>query len=262
MKVYGLQFETAWEDKETNFRRTGKLLKELCPGRDSLVVLPEMFSTGFSRNVRGMAESETGPTAEFVRKLAKAHGVYLVAPFMVEGRSGLGSNEAWFITPEGEVCLRYSKMHPFRFAGEHLDFQAGQTLGLCTWEGVETHVSICYDLRFPEMYRQAVFQGAIFHIVPANWPAARSAHWEALLRARAIENQAYVLGVNRVGSDPNVSYAGGSLLINPRGEILDRGTDQEGWIRGEIDVNMVQGYRKEFPALEDMRRDFKPPASS
>ena len=114
-------------------------------------------------------------------------------------------------------------------------------------------VAICYDLRFPELFRKGVRAGVDFFIIPANWPAPRAPHWRLLLQARAVENQAYVLGVNRVGQDPKVGYSGGSLLVDPKGEILSEGGETEDVLVGTLDYSLLAEYRKTFPALEDMR---------
>jgi len=150
-------------------------------------------------------------------------------------------------------------MHPFSLGGEGVHFAAGNDPMLFDWNGVKVCPLICYDLRFPEVFRTAAVRGAEVFAVIANWPRARQHHWEILLKARAVENQAYVIGVNRVGRDPNLRYEGGSLVVDPRGKVIADGKTCEGVIRAEINRVELQEYRRRFPALQDMNRAFVHP---
>src|SRR5204863_3694256 len=130
----------------------------------------------------------------------------------------------------------FAKLHPFSPAGEHEHFTPGQDIVLFDWHAVKVAPLVCYDLRFPEIFRRAMLRGAQMLIVIANWPASRSEHWKTLLRARAIENQAYIVGVNRIGEDPNASYTGSSQIIDPAGVVLADAHDQRCVITAEIDL--------------------------
>lgn len=253
MKVFALQMDLAWQDPEENFRKATALLAQKPIPEESLVVLPEMFANGFSQEVETVAEAAEGATYQFLREEAQKHRLFLLGGRAVREEGGKGANEALLFDPSGELLLQYRKMRPFRFVGEHKRFVAGEQFTVAKVGPFILGVAICYDLRFPEIFRQGVRQGVDFFIVPACWPAARARHWHVLLQARAIENQAYVLGVNRVGSDPHVDYSGGSLLVDPQGQILFSGTDKEEVLSGELDHDKLTAYRKSFPALEDMR---------
>ncbi len=157
--------------------------------------------------------------------------------------------------PDGALVSRYAKLHPFSFGGETNHYQAGDEIELIDMGEFRVAPFVCYDLRFPEAFRRAVRAGAEVLVVIANWPAAREAHWLALLAARAIENQAYVVGLNRVGSDPHLSYSGKSLILGPRGETLVGGGTGEQLLVAEIEKAPLEEYRCQFPALVDMRDD-------
>lgn len=253
MRVHAWQPATVWHDREANYAALRMALEERQPAPQDLVVLPEMFATGFSFKLEAVTEPEHGPTESFLREMARSYQIHLLGGWAGRTAEGQGQNLASLISPSGEVALRYTKVHPFRFVGEEKVFRGGDTPGLFTIGNLCGAVAICYDLRFPELFRLAVARGAVFFIVIANWPAARQAHWEALLLARAIENQAYVLGVNRVGADPKVNYAGGSCLIDPRGTVVAARGATPGFVSGELDLSALQEYRASFPALQDRK---------
>jgi predicted amidohydrolase len=256
MKIYGLQTDISWEDKSANFDKVRRLLDAAQPERGSLVVLPEMFATGFSMKVERIAEEREGETAAFLSRTAKECGVYLLGGFATAGPEGKGLNEAAVMSPEGREIARYCKMHPFSYGGEARHYLGGERPRLFDWQGIRVAPFICYDLRFPEVFRSAALDGAQLYAVIANWPQAREHHWRTLLQARAIENQACVIGVNRVGHDPKIAYSGGSLIVGPRGEILADGGSAEGVLSADIDKEDLLRYRAEFPALADIRREY------
>jgi omega-amidase len=253
MNVIGCQWDLAWEDKQENFRRLRTLLAQASIAPRSLIVLPEMFATGFSMNVEGIAEEAHGPTVDFLAGLAREFGSFIIGGRVTRAADGRGLNEAIVLSPEGRVIERYHKLHPFSYGGESQHYAPGGALTLFEWGGLKVAVFICYDLRFPEAFRLAVQAGAQALVVIANWPAAREQHWTTLLQARAIENQAYVVGVNRVGSDPRLSYSGRSLIIDPRGRMMADGGTEEGLITAELNVDAVVQYQREFPVLADLR---------
>lgn len=239
-----------WENKSENYRAIERLMADNAPLAGSLVVLPEMTCTGFSRNLITTAETqEQRQTADFYSKLAKQHQLTLVAGETLWNSDKKGRNllSAW--GPQGECLAQYQKIHPFSFSKEHEVFEGGRQLARFDWAGIMVAPYICYDLRFPEIFRMQA--GAELIVVIANWPAARDFHWRSLLVARAIENQAYVVGVNRCGKDPNVSYAGSSLILDPQGEILAHAGERERMIRASLDIEELRAYRQRFPALQD-----------
>lgn len=253
MKIHGWQGATVWHDREANYRQLRQALQAAPPSPGDLLVLPEMFATGFSFKLAATAEEEEGPTETFAREMAREYQIYLIVGWTGRHVDGRGRNIASVLGPDGGVILRYDKVHPFSFAGEDQVFAGGEVPGSFVWQDLPCAVAVCYDLRFPELFRRARPTGVELFVVIANWPAARKTHWEVLLRARAIENQAYVLGVNRTGEDPKVAYAGGSLLIDPQGRTVVDAGEKEGLFQGVINRAELREYREKFPALRDRK---------
>ena len=254
MTVVGVQLDIAWEDKEENFRRVRSLMADAPSPAGSLVVLPEMFATGFSMNSAEIAEEAGGPTEGFLSALSAEYRCWVLGG-LVSRHGDRGLNDALLFGPEGGPLARYSKRHPFSYAGETDHYAAGDDLVLAEVDGFSLCPLVCYDLRFPEDFRTGVRRGATLFIVVANWPASRERHWRVLLEARAVENQAYVVGVNRCGADPNVAYAGGSVVFDPRGGLVAEAADQACLLTAELDPGLLADYRAGFPALRDMRDD-------
>ncbi len=253
MRIYGIQLDIVWEDKEANFRKVETLLGQVRPEPGSLVVLPEMFATGFSMNLRQTQERRRSITEDRLEKWARQYDIFLIAGVVRTVIGGAATNEAVLFDPRGHLVGHFAKLHPFPLAKEGDFYRPGNEI--VTWRIQNWVVApfLCYDLRFPEVFRMAMRQGAIFYVILANWPASRMDHWRILLRARAIENQAYVLGVNRCGEDPNTRYAGGSMLVSPKGEVLMELGEGESILRAEIQPEGVQQYRQEFPVLPSTR---------
>lgn len=251
MRVHLCQFDLAWQDRAANHARVRDLLQAHPPAAGDLVVLPEMFPVGYSMDVAAIADRD-GDTERFIGELAQTHRVTIVAGNVTQP-DDLGRNQAFVADPEGRIVTRYDKLHPFRYANEQAHFAAGTGIAMFDWQGMRAAPFICYDLRFPEVFRLAAKAGAELLIVIANWPTVRVAHWVALLTARAIENQAYVIGVNRTGVDPNAAYPGRSMVIDPRGNTIVDAGDHACVISCEIDLADLRAYRREFPALSDLR---------
>ncbi len=256
MQVVAVQLDIAWEDKAASCARAHELVAAARPEPGALVVLPEMFATGFSMKVPRIAEGEERAAERFLAALAREFGVYVTGGVVNRAADGRGLNESLTIGPDGRELARYAKCHPFSFAGEDRHYAKG-TEPLCwDWSGITVAPVVCYDLRFPELFRHAVRRGAQLYTVIANWPAKREAHWLTLLRARAIENQAWVVGVNRSGDDPWLHYPGRSLIVDPYGEVLADAGSAAGCIAAAIDPAALAAYRTEFPALADLRPEF------
>ncbi len=253
MHLACIQPDIAWEDPAANRAAIRAMLDFQPQPAGSLVVLPEMFSTGFSMNVARTAEPEPSETARFLADTARERSHYIVAGMVTRSADGRGKNIALAFDPSGREIARYTKLHPFSFAGENDHFEPGDRLVSFPWQDIKVVPFICYDLRFPEIFRASA--SAHLFVVIANWPAAREDHWLTLLRARAIENQAYVAGVNRCGTDPKNSYNGRTQIIGPRGEIVADAGSAPGIIEATLDLPALEKYRAEFPALRDRRRD-------
>ncbi|HYV27882.1 MAG TPA: carbon-nitrogen family hydrolase [Candidatus Eisenbacteria bacterium] len=257
MKIYCCQFDIAWENKPANCAKVRSLLADTKPLPGSLVLLPEMFATGFSMNVSGIAEGKSSPTAEFLAQTAREFGVFLLGGLVTKSTDGRGLNQAVAFSPDGKELARYNKIQTFTLGGETANYAAGNEIVTFTWQNIVVAPFICYDLRFPELFRLAARRGPELFTVIAEWPVMRIHHWVALLQARAIENQAYVAGVNRCGRDPKLIYNGRTLIVSPRGEILVDAGDGERVISAELNLDDLRTYRKEFPALPDMRQDYE-----
>jgi predicted amidohydrolase len=256
MKIHCCQLDTVWESKAENFKRIESLLSRRKISRGALVILPEMFATGFSMDSEAIAEDEGGPTDRFLRKLARDNGIFVLGGLARRAPRGLIVNEAICIAPSGRRISRYAKLHLFSPGDESLHYSSGAAVTVFRLGDFKMAAFICYDLRFPEIFRMAAQLGAEALVVIANWPAQRHSHWRTLLCARAIENQAYAIGVNRCGKDPKLGYRGGSLVVNPWGKIVVEGGRREAIISAKLDLAVVNQVRRNFPILRDARTRF------
>ncbi len=258
MHVYCVQHDIRWENKSATIRRVTNLLAGTHLAEGSLVVLPEMFSTGFSLSRAAVVEGAAREAERFLQTLAIERKVHVMGGVVAGDGRGKPGNECVVFSPDGAELARYRKIQPFAPGGEADNFAAGKEPLLFRWHDCLVAPFICYDLRFPEVQRPAARAGAQLMTFIASWPDARLAHWVKLLQARAIENQCWVAGVNRIGRDPNLHYSGRSLVVNPMGEIVADAGDAECVIAAEIDFASLSAYRKDKPFLADMRRDFVP----
>lgn len=268
MRAHLVQHDIAWEDKGASRRLA---LGALDPSRvepGDLVVFPEMFETGFSMHVERTCDAD-GSCAATLSTLARERKATVIGGVTALEADGRGRNRALAFGPDGALLARYDKVHPFSFGREHERFSGGSAVATFRWggtpragvsgeDGAVVCPAICYDLRFPEIFRAGRGLGAEVFVVLANWPAERAAHWRALLIARAIENQAFVLGVNRVGADPNVKYAGGSIAVGPRGEVIDEAGADAATLRVALDFAVFREWRAKFPAWADAKPGLLP----
>ena len=246
MKAALVQYDIVWADPEANRRRLDTLLDGL-PQVD-LIVLPEMFSTGFATMPQGVAEEAPSATLEWMKAKARAKDC-AVAGSVALHEDGKYFNRFWFVKPSGEVTA-YDKHHLFTYSGEHLRFTRGEERVVVGWRGFRFLLNVCYDLRFPVWSRNRKDYDAAIYV--ASWPSVRQFPWDTLLRARAIENQCYVLGVNRVGKDPSCEYGGGTAAVDPYGATLTAcvpGAEQI--LVTELDMDVLEAFRAKFPVLED-----------
>jgi predicted amidohydrolase len=253
MIIHLVQLDILWEDKTANQERVAQLLQENPPAPGSLVVLPEMFSTGFSVNLPVTAQLGERADEVFLAKQAIRHQCAIMGGVVSPADQGQSRNESVTFSPDGRILGRYAKMQPFTLGGEHMCHMEGSEVITFPYQEFTVAPLICYDLRFPELFRDAVKKGADLFVVIASWPVKRYHHWLTLLQARAIENQAYVVGVNRCGSDPNLHYNGRSVVVSPHGHIVTDAGEGEGVVTARLDLAGLQQWREEFPALADMR---------
>jgi predicted amidohydrolase len=209
-----------------------------------------MFSTGFSMEPERVAQEPGGSSEAFLREAARSLSIWIFGSIAERGEPR-PRNMGLLVSPQGRVT-RYAKIHPFSFSGEDEHYAGGERVVTEDVEGLRVTPLICYDLRFPEPFRLAAPDTDLFAVV-ANWPDARRDHWRTLLRARAIENLAYVAGVNRVGEGGKLRYAGDSTAVSPWGEILAEGGPEEAVLLFEADAREVAQARAKFPVLQDVR---------
>lgn len=254
MDLFAVQLDPVWQGKPANHERVRGLLRSAEIPAGSLIVLPEMFDTGFSMNVAKTAQTESLESESFLQELAVQFNSAIMAGVVGQAVNGVAPNCSVTIAPDGRSICRYQKMQPFTLTGEDQHYGAGDTVHLFEWQGVQISPFICYDLRFPELFRPAAIQGAELFVVIACWPMARSEHWVRLLQARAIENQAFAVGVNRCGSDPQFEYDGRSTAFDPLGACIFECDPSEQVQHIKIDINEARTWREKFPALRDIRQ--------
>ena len=262
MKVYAVQHDIVWQNKVPNFALVSTMLDAARPVPGSLIVLEEMFATGFSDDLVETKEERNGVTEQFLHTLAARYECCVVGGLVGCGDDGRGRNEALVIGPDGEELARYVKIHPFTGGDEHVVHQAGTEVMMFEFGGFKIAPLVCYDLRFPELAREALRLGADVLVYIASWPIKRAQHWVTLLQARAIENLAWVVGVNRCGTDPNFTYPGRSLVVDPHGVIIADAADREGVLVAELDARVSSKWRAEFPAVRDFLQADKTSAAS
>ncbi len=251
LEIAVLQHDIAWEDRAATLAHLTPLIEGAAADGARLAVLTEMFSVGFSAHTERIEEAVDGPSTSFLAHEAVRLGIWLLGSVCVrEPGSELPGNVAVLASPEGELS-RYRKRHLFSYSGEHERIAGGFDTLTVDIEGVRTSVFVCYDLRFADdFWRLALDTDA--YVVVANWPAARTAHWRALLVARAIENQAWVIGANRVGVGGGIEYSGDSLVVDPLGTVVADGSGgEEEVLRAGVDAALVAGVRARYPFLAD-----------
>lgn len=256
MRIIGCQYSISWENPEANLEAVNQLLETSEIGPESLIVLPEMFATGFSMNVDRIADNPL--IKPYLSALALKHQSWIIAGFVTRAPDGRGGNQALIYAPAGNQVGSYDKIHPFSFGGEDKVYAPGKTVHVFEIGDFRICPFVCYDLRFPEIFRTATRMGANTFVVIANWPSPRTAHWTALLRARAIENQAFVIGINRTGTDPKLSYSGQSVVFSPLGEIIAEQGESPSLLDATLQFPELAEWRKKFPALQDIHHSFMP----
>ena len=254
MKVSVVQHDIVWEQPEATHAHVAPMIAKAAADGARLIVLAEMFATGFSMLPEQVGEDEGGSSEQFLLAQAAQHDAYLVASIAQRGGDGRYRNNAIVAAPDGSV-RRYAKIHPFSYSGEHKHYEAGTEHLTVNVDDVRMSVFVCYDLRFADEF-WVLAEGTDLYVVVANWPEARREHWRALLRARAIENQAYVVGVNRVGQDMYLDYLGDSAVIEPSGQALVECIGGEGVHTVDIDRATVTHTRNTLPFLADRRKSF------
>lgn len=252
MRIAALQSNIVWEDPEANYRRIEPWVRTAAAAEARLLVLPELFASGFTMSTAAVEEPPAGPSTRFLQEQARRQKMWICGS-VAERREGTTRpyNTLVLSDPDGNLT-RYDKIHPFTLAREHEHYEAGSEFVTVDVEGLRCTFFVCYDLRFADEFWATARQTDAY-VVVANWPERRSHHWRVLLQARAIENQAYVIGINRVGQGGGLSYRGDSQIIDPWGEILASAASDETLLLAEVDPEVVREARESLPFLPDRR---------
>lgn len=259
MRVAAIQHDIVWTDRQANFDHLAPLIASAADSGARLVLLSETFSTGFAVEDPHLAEPEGGPSAQFLIDQAALHQMWVAgtcpeipADDVAAGAGDRRPANTFVVAGPDGTTHRYQKIHPFTYGGEDQHFRAGSQPVTVDIEGVRVSLFVCYDLRFADSFWNVAADTDLY-LVPANWPDSRRQHWMALLMARAIENQAYVVGCNRVGGPTpgGLTYVGDSRIIDPSGQVLAAGGDDEGILLADVDPERVAQVRAQFPFMND-----------
>lgn len=254
IKIACLQLDIAFGNPNENKWRVQNEVEKLTAQHPDIIVLPELWTTGYDlTRLEEIADEDGTDTKAFISELASMHNVNIVAGSIAKKTKTGITNTMYVANRNGDIVGEYSKLHLFQLMDEHLYLQSGETTGLFTLENTLCAGVICYDIRFPEWIRIHTVQGAEIVFVVAEWPLPRLHHWRTLLQARAIENQCYVIACNRSGTDPNNTFAGHSMMIDPWGEIVAEAEENPCSLVAKIDLQKVKQVREQIPIFSDRR---------
>jgi len=253
------QIDVAISDPEANLAKAESLVAEAARRRSDLVCFPEMWTTGFNWDYNRRTAAEHGRTVERVADMARRHAIWINGTMPEVSGEGRLSNTSFLFGPDGTPAARYRKAHLFSYMGEHLHMEPGSSISMADTPWGGTGLAVCYDVRFPELFRTYALGGAKLALLPAAFPHPRLEHWRVLVRARAIENQMFIAAVNQVGkealSDGAVTYFGNSMIVDPWGGIVAEAGEEETLVTATIDTGMVDEVRGKMKVLSDRRPD-------
>lgn len=257
LQISCIQMDIEFGNPTENIKKAENLIKVASKQKSQIIVLPELWTTGYDlTRLEQISDKSAEISISFLQKMAKKYNVHLVGGSVANKKEAGIFNTLLIINKSGELVHQYSKLHLFKLMDEHLFLQSGSEKGLFTLEDRTFAGMICYDIRFPEWIRSHTAEGAEAIFVVAEWPLSRLTHWRTLLTARAIENQCYVIACNRAGSDPNNTFAGHSIIIDPWGEIIAEAGEGQEILHGEINLSIVEEVRKGIPIFDDRRPEF------
>jgi predicted amidohydrolase len=252
MKIAAVQHDIVWENAAATIELLLPQVAAAAATSARLVVLSEMFSVGFTMNPEKVAEPHDGLSAAFLSEMATTHKIWICGSVPTRLPDADKARNRLHVFGPGGEHHHYDKIHPFSFAGEDKHYDGGTEFLTVDIEGMRTSFFVCYDLRFADEFWQRAPLTDCF-IIPANWPEVRRHHWQSLLVSRAIENQAYIVGVNRVGEGDGLAYCGDSRIIDPLGEIIASGARTEALLVAEVNPETVEATRRRFRFMQDRR---------
>ncbi|MBS4192590.1 carbon-nitrogen family hydrolase [Bacillus sp. FJAT-49705] len=253
-KVGCIQMDIIFGEPKRNMELAEKWFEKAASEKCTVVVLPELWTTGYDlTRLDEIAHEKGEEIIQFLQQQAKKHEIHIIGGSVANQTADGVLNTMYVVDKEGRLVHEYSKLHLFQLMDEHLYLKAGQDETLFMIEGEGAASFICYDIRFPEWMRKPILKGAKMMFVVAEWPEPRLDHWQTLLRARAIENQSYVIACNRSGQDKNNKFAGHSMIIDPWGAVIAEGSDHEELVIGEVDLDEIDSIRNRIPVFDDRR---------
>jgi omega-amidase len=257
MKITCIQMDITFGSPEKNFEKAEKLIERASKDNPDIIVLPELWTTGYDlTRLEEIGDRNAESSIQFLQTMAQKHHTAFIGGSVANKTADGVFNTLLAVSSTGELVHQYSKLHLFKLMDEHLHLSPGSGNASFKLDGHSLAGFICYDIRFPEWIRKHALEGAEAIFVVAEWPLPRLAHWRALLIARAIENQCFVVACNRAGSDPSNQFAGHSIVINPWGEVVAEASEHEEILSAELDLRLVEEVRARIPVLTDRRPEF------
>ena len=258
-RVALIQSDIVFGDPAANYRIFAEKMKRAVEKKATLLILPEMWTTGYDlKRIQEIGDPEGNQTKAFLQSFAKENQVTIVGGSVAEIKDGKVNNATYVVNPEGKIVAEYRKIHLFGIMKENQYLAGGEEIATFPLEETKAGVTICYDIRFPELARLYALQGAGILVNSAEWPHPRLHHWRTLLQARAIENQMFVIACNRVGKSGRTQFCGHSMVIDPWGEVLVEGGEEEEILVADIDLSLIAEVRNKIPVFADRRPDLYP----
>ena len=254
MKCCSAQIASCWEDPKRTLEKIGPCIRQAASAGARIIAFPEQFATGWDPCSSQHIQDSSGTIVSTLKKYAHEYSIAVLGSFR-ERRSPLPANSAVVVDSDGTIRALYAKMHPFTLVHEERCYAAGDDIAVFEIEGTKFGIAICYDLRFPSLFQVYAKRGVHAVIVPSAWPKSRSRHWELFIKARAAENQMYVIGVNTTGTNPIDVYAGGSMTADPDGLIIARAGGGNELLFSDVDPAKVEDAWSRFPVQKDHRTE-------
>jgi predicted amidohydrolase len=252
VRICSAQFSSIWEEPEKNLEKAGMFARHAAASGAALISFPEQFATGWDPHPQKNIQDIRGSIVTALQEYAKEYGISILGSFR-QANDPLPKNTAVAIGRDGRILSTFAKMHLFSYGHEDEGSSPGTDLGMFTLDSLACGIAICYDLRFPDLFRLYAQRGVQAVFIPSAWPHIRTRHWELFIQARALENQMYIVGVNTTGQTPIESYSGDSMTADPHGTIISRANDAEQLNFIDLDPAVVDTTRRLFPVGQDRK---------